>query len=99
MDVPGAASATLSFDYWDDLDGLDNPPNDFAVVRIRNTADNSQIGTDNFFGDFLQTWETHTEDITAALGSEIVIECEFSSNVDANAFLGIAFANFEIEVE
>ena len=99
MDVPGAASATLSFDYWDDLDGLDNPPNDFAVVRIRNTADNSQIGTDIFFGDFLQTWETHTEDITAALGSEIVIECEFSSNVDANAFLGIAFANFEIEVE
>ena len=63
------------------------------------TNGNFWKGPEIFFGDFLQTWETHTEDITAALGSEIVIECEFSSNVDANAFLGIAFANFEIEVE
>lgn len=96
LNRPGATRATLSFSFWDDLDGL---ARDFCTVRIRNSETNEQIGADMPFGDFQGTWRTHLEDISAALGNSIIIEAEFRSDEDGQNFLGIGLGNFEINVE
>lgn len=95
LDIAGATSATLSFDYWDDL----NPPGDFCTVRIRDAVTTVQIGPDMLFDGFGFSWSTHVEDISAALGSSILIECEFTSDVDGTVFTGIGLGNFQIDVE
>lgn len=95
LNIAGAATATLSFAVWEDLD----PGNDICTVRIRNADTNAVIGSEILFEQFTLEWDTFTADITAALGSNIIIECEFVSNSDGTVFSGVSFANFKIEVE
>jgi hypothetical protein len=94
LGTPGTV-ATLFFDFWDDLDAA----SDNCTVRIRDAGDNSQIGADILLDAFGLSWQTHDEDITGALGSRIIIECEFVSDGDGTVFYGIALGNFRIEVE